>query len=714
MADTNKKTQNELIKEYADKLEQGIQDIFTSGRYEEYLRTMSRFHRYSMRNTALIFMQYPDAKRVAGFNKWRDEFERFPRKGEKSIKIFAPSSFTVQKEMDKLDENGNPELDENGQPVKEIVDVKIPSFKVVSVFDVGQTYGKPIPELSESLTGEVQHYDLLRQALEETAPYPVVYERMDESIDGFMDMENPGIHIREGMSQPQTILAHIHERSHGELHKTAPENETPDERRARRNREEVEAESISYTVCQYFGIETGANSFGYIAGWSKDKELSELKASLETIKQTASRMIDSIETRFNQLKKEHGIEQTVVEAEAVQVTPNEQEARAPEKQYELDYGHMGNGLTVWNRLEERDGDYVTVAHIAPDRTVTYYDPDMPEDVRAQIERTAQTVDMTVSATQDAPVFTAPPQNENPNTRLTELQQKGMEIARRYESLPLQDRLNIIAKTFGCKTASIKTIPCTGSKWRGTSDVSIVLDNGTSLFVGNYRTPQAKTAKVQNECVNGALASYNPEIVSETKERSRAALLKLEAQDNAIAAQKGLKPYTFLNVELCDGSDEASGGHIGWYYVTLAVDGKIIAHIESGLNYNIARGILRESRPNYFPAGALKDHDVDFVFNNVGFASSKDLYTFPLNENARERAEIRLTERQNAAAEQDTPETLARDYNALMEEFDPYGYRNELEIGGISMIAPIFEFEAVLKQVAEDAQIIAVGVACLTI
>lgn len=228
---------------------------------------------------------------------------------------------------------------------------------------------------------------------------------------------------------------------------------------------------------------------------------------------------------------------------------------------------------------------------------------------------------------------------------SELQKKGFEIARQYEKRPLQERLNIIAETFGCKTARIKTSPCTG-KWRGASDISIVFDNGSSLGIGNYRTPQAKTLKVQNGCVNSALAQYNPEIVSETKAIATAALLKRESKDNAIAMQKGLKPYTFLNVELCDGSGEKSGGHVGWYYVTLAVDNKVFAFVETGLNYDIAGGTLSEhiTRPNYFVAGALKDEDADFVFNNVAHSSFVGLYQLPLTEKARERAEITLHER----------------------------------------------------------------------
>jgi hypothetical protein len=228
---------------------------------------------------------------------------------------------------------------------------------------------------------------------------------------------------------------------------------------------------------------------------------------------------------------------------------------------------------------------------------------------------------------------------------SELQQKGFAIAKRYEKLPLPERLGIIARTFGCKTASIRTSPCTG-KWRGTSDISIVFDNGTSLFIGNRRTPQAKTARVQNECVNDTLAQYNPEIVREAKDRAAAALSKREADDNAVAAQMGLKPYTFLNVELSDGAHSQSGGYMGWYYVTLAVEDKIFGFVETGLKYDIARGVLSEaiSRPKYFVAGGMKDSEADFVFNNVGHSSFNGSHQISLSDDARSRAEKRLNER----------------------------------------------------------------------
>ena len=216
------------------------------------------------------------------------------------------------------------------------------------------------------------------------------------------------------------------------------------------------------------------------------------------------------------------------------------------------------------------------------------------------------------------------------------------------------KIGIIAQAFGGTEGKIETSPCTG-KWRGTSDISIKFDNGASLFIGNHRTPQAKTAKVQAEYVNAALVRYNPEIIAATKEAAIAALRARETKDNEIAAQKGLKPYTLLNVEFNDGTDEKSGGHIGWYYVTLAVDGKIHAHIETGLNYDILDGKVSQNptREDYFTAGALKETDVDYVFNNVGFSSTSDLYSLPVRDDVLERAEKTLAQRNGAQPEKAT-------------------------------------------------------------
>ena len=257
-----------------------------------------------------------------------------------------------------------------------------------------------------------------------------------------------------------------------------------------------------------------------------------------------------------------------------------------------------------------------------------------------------------TAQEDVPA--AEPQEKPADTPLTDLQKKAVEIADRYKDLPLQGKIDIIAQAFGCKTGEIRTSPCTG-KWRGTSDMSIHFDNGASLFIGNHLTPKAKTVKVQTECVNRALVRYNPEIVQATKEAALPVLLQREAKDNEIAAQKGLKPYTMLNVEFHDGADEQTGGYMGWYYVTLAVDGKICTHLETGLNYDIADGKVSDAptRADYFTAGALKENDVDYVFNNVGFSSASTLYALPLREDVRERAEQTLAERTAAQPERDT-------------------------------------------------------------
>ncbi len=233
-----------------------------------------------------------------------------------------------------------------------------------------------------------------------------------------------------------------------------------------------------------------------------------------------------------------------------------------------------------------------------------------------------------------------------------LQEKAAEIAKKYENLPMRDRIRIIAQTFGCTSGRIETSPCYG-KWRGTSDISIRFDNGTSLFIGNAGTPQARTAKVQNDYVNATLRQYNPEIVAVAKEAAIAALRKREVVDNMIAMQKGLKPYTVLNVELNAETADKGGGYIGWYYVTLAVDGKIHAHLETGLAHSIANGTVSETptREKYFVAGGAKEADVDYVFNNVGFPF--DSYSLPISKDVLERAEKALAERDKARAAEHT-------------------------------------------------------------
>ena len=361
-----KQSNKDRLKEITDSIEKGIQELFQSEKYRQYLRTMSRFHKYSVNNTMLIYMQKPDATVVAGFNKWRDQFGRNVLKGEKGIKIIAPTPYKKKIEEAKLDPDTKlPMLDADGKAIMEEKEIKIPMYKPVTVFDVSQTEGKPLPQLAADLTGNVQNYEVFMEAVKRSAPVPVFLENMT-GMDGYYDDENQRIAVRTGMSEVQTVCAAIHEIAHSLLHSHSKEtNElTPswkvvmvseggtkrdfssgfkteaeakhfaeaenwrylDENRFEwrleveedlsavktaalsRNTEKVQAESISYAVCACFGIETGENSFGYIATWSKGKELPELKASLETINRTASGLITDIDRNYKALIKERGLD----------------------------------------------------------------------------------------------------------------------------------------------------------------------------------------------------------------------------------------------------------------------------------------------------------------------------------------------------------------------------------------------------------------------
>ena len=565
----NKTTSKELTL----RLQQGIQNLFESDSYAAYLKTMSRFHAYSTRNTLLIHMQKPNATLVTGYRAWQTKFKRYVKEGEKAIKILAPVPFVIHEKKEKLDtETRLPVIDEHGMPVVELTELRLARFKAVNVFDVSQTDGEPLPTLVQTLSGDVEQYAAFMDALRAVSPLPIVIEPLPEDTDGkcvFGDR----IILRAGMSEIQTVCAAIHEITHAKLHdieslRLMDETATPKDRRT----EEVEAESVSYVVCQHFGIETGTNSFGYVAQWSKTRELKELNASLDTIRKTAADLIETVGGKFQELVEERGIvfavgegqiefaEQmklerthstleygnyqklsalfpqvanreyrymrlesgdsmmplslewlgdsnrlsvmhtytmngdlmydpmmvfeingdagtmTAVEYEqsypplyqridedgtglsvdgngnqrtitGLQAQLNDFSAQwfdnigqqgylplraikeidgedvqisfdadgnatspEPEKQYDLNYGHLGNGLTVWNRLEEKDGDYVTVAHIGPDRAITFYDKDLPDDLKAEIELTARTSDARVSTSQpETRVFDTPPQ-----------------------------------------------------------------------------------------------------------------------------------------------------------------------------------------------------------------------------------------------------------------------------------------------------------------
>ena len=903
----------EKLKEITDRLEQGITELFDSERYKEYLQVMSKFHNYSFNNTLLIAMQKPDASLIAGFNAWKNNFGRNVMRGEKGIRILAPSPYKVKREVEKKDpQTGKAVIGRDGKPVMETQEVQIPAYKVVAVFDVSQTEGRELPTIgANELTGDVEQYGDFFAALEKTSPVPMGFEKIEGSSHGYYHLEEKRIAIDEGMSELQNLKTAIHEIAHAKLHDidlNAPQEEQPD--RPDRRTREVQAESIAYTVCQHYGLDTSDYSFGYVAGWSSGRELAELKSSLETIRSTAAELINTIDGHFAELTKarEAAKQQeaetemlpdltaeptvTILWSESSQLREGEtiplsrantliealDEANLESPGYDktafrIDFVMNGKADQYEGRQDLGDGEGALIEHIEKyhayyandpnwnnfllqhegkealeadkehrtfllhefvpylklhcslsemEHTATealqkdnltptetayhtaiqayvsecrglvnqgeYNLPPVPqladfdvelqaykEHVKEEIAQEAASAGMTVeeyAANGYEPYATpepefiykmeANPRSENASDSfflqayekegngraiprdvlfvgtpeqcrellvkleageltqeqvkemfaqeqtqeiqttepqepekadtptqeeataektdmpeqttdkpLTDLQKKAVEIAKQYENLPLQDKIGIIAQAFGGTEGKIETSPCTG-KWRGTSDISIKFDNGVSLFIGNHRTPQAKTAKVQNEYVNAALVRYNPEIIAATKEAAISALRKRETKDNEIAAQKGLKPYTLLNVEFNDGTDEKSGGHLGWYYVTLAVDGKICSHIETGLNHDILDGKVSDTptRENYFVAGALKETDVDYVFNNVGFSSTSDLYSLPVRDDVLERAEKTLAERnagqpekatapQSHAAEQ--PETTVTYY-----------------------------------------------------
>ena len=316
----------EKLKEITDRLEQGITELFDSERYKEYLRVMSKFHNYSFNNTLLIAMQKPDASLVAGFSAWKNNFERNVMKGQKGIKIIAPSPYKIKQEMQKIDPHTQkPVIGKDGKPVTEEKEVTIPAYKVVSVFDVSQTEGKELPDIAvDELTGDVDRYKDFFAALEKTSPVPIAFENIEGGSHGYYHLEDKRIAINEGMSELQTLKTAIHEIAHAKLHDidlNAPKDEQ--QPRVDRRTREVEAESVAYTVCQHYGLDTSDYSFGYVAGWSSGRELSELKSSLETIRSAAAEIINSIDTNLAELQKAQDREQT---AGQEQPTREEQEA----------------------------------------------------------------------------------------------------------------------------------------------------------------------------------------------------------------------------------------------------------------------------------------------------------------------------------------------------------------------------------------------------
>lgn len=346
----------EQLKEITDRIEAGIRDIFESGdmeKYRNYLRTMSRFHNYSLNNQALIHLQRPDATLVAGYNRWRDKFSRHVLRGEKGITIIAPTPYKKKIEQEKLDPDTKlPILDADGKVITEEKEIEIPMFRPVKVFDYAQTDGKPLPERVASpvanLTGSVENYEAFMEALRRSSPVPVEFKPLSADVDGYFSPKSQSITLREGMSEVQTVSAAVHEIAHAELHNYGLQ-QAAERRHKSRNTEEVEAESISFMVCAYFGIETGANSFGYVATWSKNAELPEFRASLDTISKTANGIITDVEKHFAEICRERGIELPKdTEYELVTIPPSRADALA----FAADYAaFLRRGLNVPDSAE---------------------------------------------------------------------------------------------------------------------------------------------------------------------------------------------------------------------------------------------------------------------------------------------------------------------------------------------------------------------------
>lgn len=348
-----KQSSRDRLKEITASIEDGIKELFQSERYAQYLQTMSRFHHYSVNNQVLIHMQKRDATLVAGFNKWKNQFGRNVIKGEHGIKIIAPTPVKKKIEQEKLDPDTQlPMLDADGKIITEEKTIQIPMYKPVTVFDVSQTEGKPLPQLAHDLSGNVANYDAFMEALRRSSPVPISVEVMGGGMDGYFDLEHQDIAIRKGMSEVQTVSAVIHEMAHALLHNRTKDTEekTPE---ISRSTEEVQAESISYAVCAYYGIATGDNSFGYIASWSKDKTLPELRESLEVISRTADGLINDIDRHYAEILKER-------EAELIAAEP----AMAVERLYAVDdrYLHVqrtdtGVDYTIYDKasMKELDG-----------------------------------------------------------------------------------------------------------------------------------------------------------------------------------------------------------------------------------------------------------------------------------------------------------------------------------------------------------------------
>ena len=420
------------LKEITDRLEQGIKELFDSDRYKEYLRVMSKFHNYSFNNTLLIAMQKPDASLVAGFQSWKNNFKRNVVKGEKGIKILAPSPFKIKQEMEKIDPaTQKPVIGADGKPVKEEKEITIPAFKVVSVFDVSQTEGKELPDIAvDMLTGDVERFKDVFAALEKTSPVPIGFEKIEGNSHGYYHLEEKRIAIDEGMSELQTIKTAIHEIAHAKLHDIDP-NAPKEEQAGRPDRRtrEVQAESVAYAVCQHYGLDTSDYSFGYVAGWSSGRELDELKSSLETIRSTAAEIINSIDEHLQEIQKERDKEQAQKEAaEPDKDTFSIYQLKRSDEMRDFRFEPYDRLAATGRTADRANYDLIYTAELTPGTSLediyTRFNIDHPKDFKGHSlsvsdvvvlhqngQDTAHYVDS--SGYRQVPEFLQPPEKENP-------------------------------------------------------------------------------------------------------------------------------------------------------------------------------------------------------------------------------------------------------------------------------------------------------------
>ena len=458
------------LKEITDRLEQGIKELFDCDRYKEYLRVMSKFHNYSFNNTLLIAMQKPDASLVAGFQSWKNNFKRNVVKGEKGIKILAPSPFKIKQEMEKIDPaTQKPVIGADGKPVKEEKEITIPAFKVVSVFDVSQTEGKELPDIAvDMLTGDVECFKDVFAALEKTSPVPIGFEKIEGNSHGYYHLEEKRIAIDEGMSELQTIKTAIHEIAHAKLHDIDP-NAPKEEQAGRPDRRtrEVQAESVAYAVCQHYGLDTSDYSFGYVAGWSSGRELDELKSSLETIRSTAAEIINSIDEHLQEIQKERDKEQaqkgtTIEAAEPDKDTFSIYQLKRGDETRDFRFEPYDRLAATGHTADRANYDLIYTAELTPGTSLediyTRFNIDHPKDFKGHSlsvsdvvvlhqngQDTAHYVDS--SGYRQVPEFLQPPEKENPLKHVEDtIEQNDNNFDGIFNNTPSVDELEKKAKS----------------------------------------------------------------------------------------------------------------------------------------------------------------------------------------------------------------------------------------------------------------------------